>query len=218
MLLMIAEYYSWLPSLLSGLGISLLVALLSLSVGIPLGLGLALLVQSAWWPARWFALFIVEIGRGAPALVILQFVYFGLPTAGLTLGAVTSAVIALAWNTGAYTSEIIRAGLEAVPAGQKEAAITINLSRIDTLRFIILPQAFRVVAPPLLGFSILIFQATSLCFTISVPELVSRAYEIGSNTFQYFPVLMMAGILYAVICIPASLIVSHAERKAGQHL
>jgi len=68
----------------------------------------------------------------------------------------------------------------------------------------------------LLGFSILIFQATSLCFTIALPELLSRAYEIGSTTFLYFPALVAAGLLYASICIPASLLVSYAEKRAGR--
>ena len=106
-----------------------------LALGIPLGLVLALGVQSKRRAvsvlSRWS---IVEIGRGAPALILLQFAYFGLPNAGLALSSFTSATLALAWTTGAYTSEIIRAGLDAVPFGQKEAAAAIGLSGLDALQ------------------------------------------------------------------------------------
>lgn len=211
------ELVVWLPELLSGLSISLQVTALSLALGIPFGLLLALGVLAKGRVIRILALFLVEVGRGAPALVLLQFIYFGLPTTGLTLGSFSAAVIALAWNTGAYTSEIIRASLQSIAHGQREAAVSIGLNRFDELRYVLLPQGLRVALPALLGFSILIFQGTSLCFTIALPELVSRAYEIGSTTFRYFPALLAAGVLYACISIPASLLVSHVEKRAGSH-
>jgi polar amino acid transport system permease protein len=123
----------------------------------------------------------------------------------------------LACCTGAYTSEIIRAGFEAVPYGQKEAALVIGLNGVDALRFVVVPQGLRVALPALLGFSIMMLQATSLCFTIALPELVSRASNIGSTTFEYMPVLILAGLMFAVICIPATLLVSVLERRLGRH-
>lgn len=209
------EVSTWIPELLGGLSISLQVTVLSLLFGIPLGLFLALGVLARNKVLRAGSLFIVEIGRGAPALVLLQFIYFGLPSAGLTIESFAAAVIALAWNTGAHTSEIIRASLQSIAHGQREAAEALDLSRKDELRYVLLPQSLRVALPALLGFSILIFQGTSLCFTIALPELVSRAYEIGSTTFRYFPALICAGALYACISIPAALLVSHVERRAG---
>jgi polar amino acid transport system permease protein len=210
-------WWEWLPSLLDGLGLSVAVTAVSLALGIPLGLILALSVQSKTAAWRTFALFVVEIGRGAPALILLQFAYFGLPNAGLALSSFVAASLALAWCTGAYTSEIIRAGLEAVPYGQKEAATAIGLTRWDALRYVIVPQGLRVSAPPLFGFSILMLQASSLCFAIALPELVSQAYIIGSNTFRYMSILLLAGLLYAVICIPATITVSALERRLGRH-
>jgi polar amino acid transport system permease protein len=207
----------WFPTLIDGLKISIEVTAACLVLGIPLGLVLALGMQSKSAPWRTLALVIVEIGRGAPALILLQFAYFGLPNAGLALSSFASATLALAWTTGAYTSEIIRAGLEAVPHGQKEAAAAIGLSRWDQLRFVILPQGLRVSIPPLFGFSILMLQASSLCFAIALPELVSQAYVIGSNTFRYMSILMLAGLLYAAICIPATIAVSALERRLGRH-
>ena len=210
-------WWEWLPSLLNGLEISVAVTAVSLALGIPLGLILALAVQSKKVAPRTCALAAVEIGRGAPALILLQFTYFGLPNAGLALSSFVSASLALAWCTGAYTSEIIRAGLEAVPHGQKEAASAIGLSGWDALRYVVLPQGLRVSIPPLFGFSILMLQASSLCFAIALPELVSQAYIIGSNTFRYMSILVLAGLLYAVICIPATMAVSALERRLGHH-
>jgi len=207
----------WLPYLLGGLWISLKVTAGCIAFGLPLGLVLALAVSSRSRPLRLVSLALVEIGRGTPGLIMLEFVYYGLPQIGLTLGTCVAAIAALSWTTGAYTSEIIRAGLEAVPFGQRQAAIAIGLNPLDRLRFVILPQALRIAVPALLGFAILIFQGTSLCYAISTPELISRAYEIGANTFQYFPVLVLAGMLYAAISIPGSLIVGAIERRMGRH-
>jgi polar amino acid transport system permease protein len=207
----------WLPTLLDGLKLSLEVTAACLALGVPLGLALALGVQSKRRVVKVVSLIIVEIGRGAPALILLQFAYFGLPNAGLALSSFTSASLALAWTTGAYTSEIIRGGIEAVPFGQKEAAAAIGLSGLDALRYVILPQGLRVAVPPLFSFAILMLQASSLCFAIALPELVSQAYVIGSNTFRYMPIFLLAGLLYAVICIPATIAVSALERRLARH-
>ncbi len=208
---------TWLPRLLSGLRLSAAVTATCLLIGIPMGLILALGTQAKSRVLRILSLLIVEIGRGAPALILLQFAYFGLPTAGLALSSFASASLALAWCTGAYTSEIIRAGLDAVPAGQKEAAAAVGLTGFDALRFIILPQGMRVSLPALLGFSILMLQASSLCFPIALPELVSQAYNVGSTTFRYMSILILAGLLYAAVCIPATLVVGMMERRLGKH-
>jgi polar amino acid transport system permease protein len=207
----------WLPTLLTGFMVSLKVTALSLLFGIPLGLVLALGVKSGNKIAKGASLAFVELGRGTPALILLQFAYFGLPPAGLTLSSFASAVLGLACCTGAYTSEIIRGGLESVPAGQKEAAEAIGLSQLDALRFIVLPQGLIVALPALLGFSISILQATSLCFAIALPELISRAYSIGSTTFMYLPALILAGLIFAVVCVPATIAVGMLERALSVH-
>jgi polar amino acid transport system permease protein len=211
------EWLSYLPDLLQGLELSIEVTILSLAIGIPCGLVLAVLVSSSSRLAKGTALLIVEFGRGAPALVLLQLVYFGLPTTGLLLSSFVSAIAALAWNTAAYTSEIIRAGLEAVPFGQREAATAIGLNPLDALRFVLVPQGLRMAIPALMGFSIQIFQATSLCFTIALPELLSRSYGIGSQTFHYFDVLLLAALIYAAICIPASVLMKRFEHAIGHY-
>jgi polar amino acid transport system permease protein len=213
-----ADVVSWLPDLWAGFLISLKVTFFSLLLGIPAGLLLAIGQQARARPLRWGCLAFVELGRGAPALVLLQFIYFGLPSVGVSITSFVSAVLALAWATGAYTSEILRAGLDAVPQGQHEATAALGLTRTDALRFVIVPQGFRVAIPALLGFSILVFQGTSLCFTIALQEIISRAYDIGNTTFLYFPALAVAALFFAAVCIPASLLVSWFEQRTGKHV
>lgn len=207
----------WLPSLLEGLLVSLHITAASLVLGFPLALLLAIGVKSKLRPIRWGCLAFVEVGRGAPALILLQFAYFGLPSAGWALTSFWAGTLALGWSAASYLSEIIRGGLEAVPDGQREAAFALGLSHMDEMRYIILPQGLRVALPSLLGQAILVLQASSLCFTIALPELVSRAYSVGANTFQYMPILALAAVLYTAICVPATLALAAMERRLGKH-
>lgn len=212
------DWLGFLPQLASGLWVSITVCLAALVIGLPLGLVLALGSSGRSRAVRWPSIAVVEIGRGAPALVVLQVFYFGLPSAGVTLSSTMSACLALALTTAAYTSEIIRGGLQAVPRGELEATEALGMSRPDALRFVVIPQGIRVAIPPLMGFGVLIFQATSLAYTIALPELLGRAYSIGSSTFQYLSVLALAGLMYAAVTIPASLLTDRAERRMSRHL
>jgi polar amino acid transport system permease protein len=205
-------------TLVSGLRLSIKVTALTLLAGLPLGVLLAVLVMSRWRVVSWSAVVVVEILRGMPALVLLSLVYFGLPQKGLTLSALTAAVLALSLNTGAYTSEIFRAALRAVPHGQHEAAASLGLSRLSAFRTIVLPQALRIAAPQLVSFSILVFQGTALCFAIALPELLSQAYQIGTFTFLYLKVLIVAALMYAVVSIPVSQLAGWLERRASARL
>ena len=208
---------NWLPHLLDGLLVSLQVTGLSLVIGFSAGLVLALLSSSSSRLVRWPFVLLVEVGRGMPALVMLQLVYFGLPSAGITLNPFPATVLALSLTTAAYTSEIIRAGLRAVPAGELEAADALGLSRADAARFVVIPQGLRIALPPLMGFAILVLQVSALAISLGLPELLSQAYSIGANTFRYFDVLILAGLLYLAITIPASRLVGALEGRLGRH-
>lgn len=214
----LSDWGGWLPSLLNGLLVSLKLTALSLGLGLPLGLALALGSASPNRALKTVVILLVEIGRGTPALVMLQVLYFGLPSSGLTLAAILSAGLSLALTTGAYTSEIIRGGLQAVPTGEVEAGEALGMSRHDSLRFVIIPQGLRIAIPALLGFCITIFQATSLAYTIALPELLGRAYSIGSETFQNLSVLTLSGLMYVAITVPASVLVGRMERRLSRHL
>ena len=212
------DWADWAPRLLDGLGLSLKVTGLSLAIGLSLGLVLALWSSAKRLPVRLPAIVLVEVGRGMPALVMLQLIYFGLPDAGLTLETFPAVVVALSLTTAAYTSEIIRAGLRAVPSGQLEAASALGMSGGDTQRFVVIPQGLRIALPTLMGFAILIFQISALAYSVGLPELLSQAYSVGAATYRYLDVLVLAGLFYLAVTIPASWLVARLERRLNRHL
>lgn len=214
----VSDWGDYLPELLPGLWVSIRLTAFTLALGLPLGFVLALMTGGRRGPVRLVAIALVETGRGMPALLMLQLIYFGLPSSGLTLSAFLSAGIAFALTTGAYTSEIIRGGLQAVPDGEVQAATALGMSRLDALRFIVVPQGLRVAMPALMGFAIIVFQASALAFTIALPELLASAYSIGSATYEYLSVLALAGLMYAAVTVPASLLTDQAERRLSRHL
>jgi polar amino acid transport system permease protein len=209
----VSGWPDWIGDLLGGLLKSVELTLAVIAIGLPLGLLLAVAISGGAKPVRWLAIAVVEIARGIPALVVLYLVYFGLPQLHVTLEAFVAASVALGFTMAGYTTEIFRAGIAAVPDGQREAARAVGLRRGAELRYVVLPQAVRIVIPPILGYVVLFFQATSLAFAIAIPELISRAYTIGSSTFEYLSVLVLAALLYACVAIPSSQLIDLLERR-----
>lgn len=218
MMELLSNWADWTPQLYKGLKVSLQLVGLAMLFGLPLGLALALLSSARARLPRYLAIAAVEIGRGAPALVVLQMVYYGLPSAGLNVGAFAAGSTALALTTGAYTSEILRAGLNAVPRREVEAGMALGMTHADIMRYVVIPQGVLFAVPALMSFAILIFQATALSFTIAVPELLARAYRVGAATYLYLDVLILAGLLYLAVTIPFGWLVSWTERRLGSHL
>lgn len=209
------DFTSHYAQLMHGLLVSLEVSAITISLGLIGGLTLAMLGLSRSRAIRTVTTGVVEIGRGTPALVLLQIVYNGLP---VSMTGTLSAGIALALTTAAYTSEIIRGGLQAVPEGEIEAAAALGLGRRDSFRDVIIPQGLRIALPALLSFCIIMFQATSLAFTIAVPELMSQAKSIASSTFHYFNLFVIAAVMYGVITISASVLTERVERRLSRHV
>ncbi|MCW4466801.1 amino acid ABC transporter permease [Glutamicibacter sp. MNS18] len=212
------DWIAWLPQLGPGVAISLQLTGMALFFGFPFGLLLAAMAESRLATLRWISFLIVEVGRGLPALVLLYLLYFSLPDMGVILTSMTTAVIALSWNAGAYASEYFRAGLSAVPRGQKEAALTSGFSRWTGFRLVILPQALRISTPPLAGLAVLVFQGSALAFVIAVPELMSKAYEISSMTFRYLSVFSLTAIVYGLITWLFLALVKLLEVRLSRHL
>ncbi len=212
----ITDWVDFLPQMLDGLKISVLLALISIALGYPIGLLLGLTVSARHWAVRAVGLAIVEIGRGAPLLVILYLVYYGLPKFGISFEAFVAACIALTFNAAAYSSEIFRAGIQSVPRGQLEAASALGLARGSTFRRVVLPQGLRSAVPGLMGVAIQMFQGTSLAYAVTVSELVKVSYNIGSQTFNYLQIFVLAGILYAAISMPATWITVYFERRMSR--
>ncbi|HRI94301.1 MAG TPA: amino acid ABC transporter permease [Nocardioides sp.] len=207
----------YLPELLGGLRLSVILTLSSLVLGLPIALALAFGVTAAHDVLRWACVAVVEFGRGAPVLVVLQLAYFGLPDAGVTLSAQVAATAALTLMSAAYLAEYLRGGIAAVPPGEVEGCLALGMSRRDTLRYVTVPQGVRIALPSMMGFSVMLFQATSLAYSVAVPELMSRAYSIGSSNFRYLSMFIAAGLLYAVIAIPCTWASVYLEKLLNRH-
>lgn len=200
--------------LMEGLLVSLQLTVMTLGLGLPAGLVLAIAAASRSKVIRVVTTTLVELGRGTPVLVLLLLVYNGIP---LTLPAFVAAFIALALSTAAYSSEIIRGGLQAVPEDEVEAGQALGMSRAHVLRDVIIPQGLRIAMPPLVGFCIIMFQATSLAYVIAVRELTAQAKSIANETFHYFNLFLLAGALYAAVSISASVLNQRAEKRLNRH-
>ncbi len=201
------------PYILSGVGITLQLTVMSLALSFPLGFLTALMGLSRRPLLRGTALFYVEVIRGTPALLQLFIVYFGLTSWGVRLDPIPAAAITLGLIGGAYVAEIFRAGIEAVDIGQIEAGTAIGMTRSQVMRRVILPQAIQVVLPPLTNFLISLIKDTSLALTISVPEIMYRSYDVASQTFRSMEVYSIAGIIYLCLCVPLSFLVRRLERR-----
>ncbi|GAA3286885.1 amino acid ABC transporter permease [Nesterenkonia halobia] len=156
--------------------------------------------------------------RGTPLLVQLFVIFYGLPQVGLTWAAWPSAVVALSLNVGGYAAEIIRAAILSVPAGQWEAGYTVGMSRGQTLRRIILPQAARVSVPPLSNSFISLVKDTSLAAMILVDETFRTAQEIAAATNEYLIIYMEVAVIYWVICLVLSAAQGRLERRLERHV
>lgn len=203
----------WMPELAQGMLATLRLMLFSFLFAAVLALPIALGRLSPSRILRNAARSYVEIVRGMPSLTLLMLLYFALPSVGISLSAVTAAIIGLGLNGAAYVSEIYRAGIEAVEAGQREAAQMIGMRNWQVLRHVILPQAARIVLPPMGNFSISLLKDTSVASLISAPELMLGARDLTSEYFMPLQIYLLAGALYLVMALPLSVCVRQLELR-----
>ncbi|MEU4620003.1 amino acid ABC transporter permease [Actinoplanes sp. NPDC023801] len=197
--------------------------LLAFVFGLTLGLILALMRLSSILPYRWFATAYIELFRGLPALLVLFMVGYGVPLAfpdrEIPGGVYGSVTVGLGLTAAAYMAETIRAGIQAVPKGQLEAARTLGMSHPRAMLSIVLPQAFRIVIPPLTNEIILLTKDTSLVYVLGVTattiELTKFAGDALNTRVNPTP-LVVAGLLYLVLTLPLSQLVRGLERRAGR--
>lgn len=190
--------------------------------GLFLGLVFAMMKLSTIAPYRWLATVYIEVFRGLPALLTIFAMAFVLPIAlGIRVpgGAVGAGVLGLVLVAGAYMAETIRAGIQAVPKGQGEAARSLGMSPTRTMLSIVLPQAFRLTVPPLTNEFVLLIKDTSLLYiagtSVSTKELTTFARGEASTTSNATP-LLVAGVLYLVITVPLTRLVAWLERRQGR--
>jgi polar amino acid transport system permease protein len=201
------------PFILGGVGTTLFVSGASITLAIVFAtLGaLGRLSSNPYLNAA--ASFYVSFVRGTPLLLQILFLYIGLPQAGIVLDAVPTGIFALGFNYGAYMTEIFRAGIQAVPHGQVEAAQSLGMSGRITFRRIVLPQAFRIVTPAIGNDFIAMLKDSSLISVIGVQEILWRAQAAGRPTFQSMQTILVAALVYWVMTILFSLLQSRLERR-----
>ncbi|HEY0845896.1 MAG TPA: amino acid ABC transporter permease [Noviherbaspirillum sp.] len=184
-------------------------------IGIVFGVLAALAKLSTFLPLRWAASFYIWVIRGTPLLVQVLFVFLALPALvpGLQLSDFNSAVVALAFNAGAYNAEAIRAGILAVHKGQTEAARSLGLTPFMTFRDVVFPQAFRISLPPLVNNIVSLLKDSSLAYVIGVVELSNIGNRIQSATFQPIPVFITTASIYLILTTVLTQISGAVERQ-----
>jgi polar amino acid transport system permease protein len=200
--------------LLHGLGTTLLLSLAAIGMGTAIGLLAAVLRTSRLPVLAQLSRIYVEIFRGSPLLITLLFVYFGASYLGYVVNIFYAGVLGLSIYEGAYLAEIFRAGLEAVPRGQREAASVLGLSKPQTFWQVVLPQTRTIVLPPLIGQYIALIKDSSLVIVIGLVELTRQGQAIVDRAGQPLPIYLTVAGLYFVICYPLSLLVRLLERRA----
>ncbi|MGA0598617.1 amino acid ABC transporter permease [Enterovirga sp. CN4-39] len=206
----------YLPILMQGLKLTVLVTVGSLALSTVLGLVWALMRVSG---NRWLAgtaKTIVNVIRGIPIIVQLFYIYFVLPDFGISLTALQAAIIGLGVAYSAYQSENFRAGIEAIDKGQLEAAQSIGMGWWLTMRRVILPQAFKIVLPPYGNIMIMMLKDSSQASTITVAELALQGRLIASATFQNTTVFTLVAGLYLCMSLPLIWIVGRLEKRFGR--
>lgn len=202
------------PRLLEGLGLTVQVTVIVIVLSMILAVPVALMRMSQIEVVRWLAQLYIEIFRCTPLLVQLFWMYYALPTlTGITIPGMVSAVIALTANLTAFMAEAYRSGFQAVPEEQVEAGKMLRLSRMQQIRYIIIPQALRQQLPVIMSLNISIFKDTALVSTIAVADLMFTANKIASESYRALEILSTAALMYFVIAFPASLILSKIERN-----
>lgn len=207
---------SILPILLRGMVVTIQATALGMVIALVLGLILALLRMVPLKIVSWPVAFFLEFVRDTPLLVQLFFLYFVLPDYGIVLPAFMTGAVALGLQYSGYTAEVYRAGLEAVPRGQWEASIALNLPGWLTYRDVVIPQAIPRIVPALGNYLVSMLKDTAILSAVTVLEMLNVANIIGDRTFRYFVPLTMVGGLYLILTIVASTLVRFAENRLPQ--
>ncbi len=210
---MITDLIAWGPDLLRGTAVTVFLTVSSMVVALVFGLLLALARLSSSralsLPARIF----VEIIRGSPLLLQLFYIFYVFPFFGLRLPRIMAGILGLSINYGAYLSEVFRAGIEAVSHGQWEAARALGMRDSTTMRLVILPQAIRIVIPPVGNYFISLFKDTALVSTISIAELLFTGQLIAADTFKYIQIYSIIFVIYLAVSYPAAVGVAWVEQR-----
>jgi polar amino acid transport system permease protein len=200
------------PVILSAVGTTLFVALVSCVGAAAIGF-LFEMVRRIGGIAGIAIGFAIDFIRSTPLLIWLYFLYFVLPFYGVRLGSMTVGVMGLSLYYSGYLAEVFKAGIDAIPKGQPEAARALSLSRRDTIFYVIAPQMMRNIAAPLGNYFVSILKATPYLAVLAVHEMLGRAFDIASETYRYAEPLVVAGLIFLMLALVISYGVKRLERR-----
>jgi polar amino acid transport system substrate-binding protein len=209
----IREWRKYLPSLLRGAVKTIEISVLSMIVAVVVGLIVVLVRLYGFPPLQWLAKAYVEVIRGTPLLIQLFLIYYGLAQIGIKLNSFCAAILGLGLNYAASEAENYRAGIQAIPHGQTEAAMALGMSRWQSLQHVVLPQALRLVIPPVTNDFIAMFKDSSIVSVITMVELTKVYGTLAMATYDFIGLGLMTAALYFGLSYPASLGANWLERK-----
>jgi polar amino acid transport system permease protein len=209
----VENWASWGPQIRAAVWVTIQLTAASFAVAIVLGLLLAIGKLSPIRVVRAFCTGYIEIARGVPVLAILFLLYFGLVPLGLVFDAFTAGFIGLGMGAAGYIAEVFRSGIQAIHKGQREAALAVGMTPAMTFRYVILPQALRIILPPLLNMLIILLKDTSICSLISAEELTLRAKDLAMMSFLPMHLFLLAGVIYFFLAWPLSLATRRIEKR-----
>jgi His/Glu/Gln/Arg/opine family amino acid ABC transporter permease subunit len=202
------------PRLLEGMTVTLKVAMISIILGTIIGLVLTILRMSKIKIISLAARIYIAIFRGTPLLLQILFIYFALPTVvNITLESLSAGILALSLNAGAYLAEIFRASIESIPKGQIDAGRALGLTHYQTLFYVIIPQTYRRVIPPMVNEFSALIKETSLVSVISLSELLYVTQRIGAKYLRPFEVYFWAGLGYLIMVLILTTVASVLEKR-----
>jgi len=193
-----------LPKFVPAVWITIQATLAGMVIALTLGLLLALARRSSMQLVSWPVAALIEFVRSTPLLVQIYFLFYVMPGLDFRMSPLATGTIALGVHYAAYCSEVYRAGIEGIPAGQWQAAAALNFSRFQTLRSVIIPQAIPPVVPALGNYLIAMFKETPLLSTITVMELLHTAKSIGAESFRYVEAISLVGLFFLLLSLAAS--------------
>ncbi len=205
------------PQLLEGAQITLIIAATSASIGFIGGTILGIAQSSESKPLRYLITAVVTLIRGTPLLLQIMFFYFMLSHAGIHISALSTAILAIGINSSAYISQIVRSGITSVSHGQIEAAQTLGISGFDITRYLVLPQALRIVLPALGNEFVTLIKESSLASSIGVLELYMRGQIVITQAFNSLSVYLIVGLMYLTMTSIVSLLVLKLEHSLNTH-
>ncbi len=207
------NWASWWPQIAAAMWVTVQLTVWSFLLAAILGLLLAVGKLSRFAAVRWACSAYIEVARGIPALAVLFLLYFGLVPVGIVLDAFTAGVVGLGMSAAGYIAEVFRTGIQAIHKGQREAALATGMTPLMSFRHIILPQAMRIILPPMLNMLIILLKDTSICSLISTPELMLRAKDLAMMSFLPMHLFLLAGLLYFLMSWPLSILTRHVEAR-----